>query len=589
MDRSGDRSGDRSRPHQRTSGAWRGSLLAALLAWVIVGCTPAGPMQSSAPQAEPPRGSDAPRSLVVAFRFEPTDLSAKIAKTGSNGNGVALFNAALAVVDNASTPRPHLAEALPALNTDSWRLSPDGRMETTYRLRPGLTWHDGAPLTADDFAFAYRVYLAPTLAVFLPNPQDQIDDITAVDPRTLLIRWRSTYPEAGALDQGKLDPLPRHLLGEGFAALEQDPSTRDAFLNLPFWNVEYVGVGPFRLTRWDPGTEIEMAAFDGHSLGRPKIDRLILRLIPDENTVLTNVLSGTVQFTQYFTLRFEHGQVLRREWVPEGKGVVLLDPSSTPLSVVQFRPEFLKAPGLLDVRVRRALAHSIDRQTLQDGLFEGEGVIANTYVLPHDPFFPDVDRTIVKYPYDPSRTEQLMTEAGFTRDRDGLFANLAGERFAPEFQAQSGSQFERHQAVMENTWRRAGIEVKPTILAANVSRDNFIRASFPGLGHSGSGEMGRVFISAQIGSEANRWNGSNRGGWFNAEYDRLWDAYNSTLDRSERGRHLAAKARVVSEELPAYVLYYNFNLLVHAAALRGPTIAAPESTNFWNVHEWELR
>src|SRR5206468_12355422 len=137
--------------------------------------------------------SDQPRqsrTLVAAHRYEPSYLAAKV--LGSNGplNTSRLFNASLTVYDNAGLARPYLAETVPQLNTESWRLFPDGRMETTYQLRSGLTWHDGTPLTADDFAFALRVYKDPGLGVFIRSPQGSIDSISAPDPRTVLIQWK---------------------------------------------------------------------------------------------------------------------------------------------------------------------------------------------------------------------------------------------------------------------------------------------------------------------------------------------------------------------------------------------------------------
>src|SRR5581483_360864 len=92
------------------------------------------------------------------------------------------FNAALALADGKGEIHPYLAASLPQLNTDTWRVTPDGKMETTYKLRPNLSWHDGAPLTADDFAFAYRAYTEPELALFLPTPQDLMQEVVAVDP-----------------------------------------------------------------------------------------------------------------------------------------------------------------------------------------------------------------------------------------------------------------------------------------------------------------------------------------------------------------------------------------------------------------------
>src|SRR5205823_10748150 len=137
---------------------------------------------------------------------------------------------------------------------------PDGMMETTYRLRGGLAWHDGLPLTADDFAFAWRVYRTRGLP-FAPQPQDLMEAVEAPDPQTVVIRWNSPYAQAGGLTYTEFDPLPAHILGEPFRALEQDPTTTEAFTNLPFWSRAYVGAGPFRLERREPGAFVEGVAF----------------------------------------------------------------------------------------------------------------------------------------------------------------------------------------------------------------------------------------------------------------------------------------------------------------------------------------
>jgi ABC-type transport system substrate-binding protein len=81
----------------------------------------------------------------LVIRYEPADLAPKIPGRASPIVTKRVFNAALTLTDAKGQPQPYLATALPQLNTDSWRVSSDGRMDTTYRLRPGLTWHDGSP------------------------------------------------------------------------------------------------------------------------------------------------------------------------------------------------------------------------------------------------------------------------------------------------------------------------------------------------------------------------------------------------------------------------------------------------------------
>ena len=125
---------------------------------------------------------------MLAFRYELTSLSPKTAQA-AGGQMNRLFNAGLTIADNAAVSQPQLAESVPQLNTASWQVLPNGEMLTDYRLRAGLSWHDGKPLTASDFVFARQVYAEPQLAftigVFLlvVLHRDNADDPVAADDR----------------------------------------------------------------------------------------------------------------------------------------------------------------------------------------------------------------------------------------------------------------------------------------------------------------------------------------------------------------------------------------------------------------------
>jgi peptide/nickel transport system substrate-binding protein len=567
----------------------------AAVALVLAACAPAAPGGTGGPagQADQPRTGAGPRTLTMVVRYEVNDLAPKIPGQSSPTLTRRMFNAAIALVDGEGNVRPYLAEQLPTLNTDSWRVLPDGRMETTYLLRPNLTWHDGQPLTAEDFVFSWRLFSAPGLALFSPNPQDQMEEVTAPDARTVLIRWKSLYPDAAVIVDEEFDPLPRHILRDAWATYEQDPAAnREAFVSDRFWSTEYVQAGPYRLTRWEPGSHLEGVAFDGHALGRPKIDRVIIRVIGDENTTLSNMLAENVHFTARLSMRFEHAMVLKREWASNKRGSFELDPSPTVAAGIQQRPDYLKSPPLTDLRVRRALAHTVDKEGMKEGLFEGEGIPADTIVSPLQPYYRDVDRAITKYPMDARRAEQLMIEAGFAKDSGGTFASASGERFQPPIWVTSGPLFERQVQIMVDTWQRAGIDAQPYVIPVAETRDNSTRVLFPGMlshGISTNERQGlETLTSIQIPTATNRWRGANRPGWSNAEYDRLWDAFNTTLDRSERNRLVVQMAQVLADQLPYIPLFYNLSVQSWVSNLKGPTKGTPETLPYWNIHEWEL-
>jgi peptide/nickel transport system substrate-binding protein len=528
--------------------------------------------------------------LVTAVRPEPVSLASKpLRATGSAADyTVRLFNAELALRDARDVARPYLAETLPQLNTDSWGVFPEGRMETVYRLRPSLSWHDGEPITAADFVFAWQVYADPDFGQGSATPQNLMDDVASPDARTLVIRWRGLYPNAGELSYSLFQPLPRHLLG---AAYRQGDT--EALVNHSFWSSQYVGAGPYQLEQWEPGAFIVARAFQGHALGRPKIDRVTIRFFTDENTALTNMLAGSAQLATDRALRYEHVETLKRHWIGAQQGVVTLTPTQWRYVWVQMRPTVVEPRALLDVRVRQALAHTIDKDGL-NALLGDEEALADTLLPRTVPYFAELDRAIAKYPYDLRRSEQLMAEVGYARGPDGLYANASGERFHFDLWGDAGTQLEKDLAVLGDGWRRVGYEPRQFVVSVAQLRDKQFRTTFKGLYSTTSGAAAdhRLdhFVGASIPTAENRWTGNNYAGWANGEFDRLWDEFSTTLDRAERNRQVIQMMTITSQDLAIIPLYHNFEVAAHVAALQGPD-PRPVAFNLinWNVHEWELR
>jgi peptide/nickel transport system substrate-binding protein len=546
--------------------------------------------QASAPQTGQPAAPQSTqavnRTLVAVVRVEPVSLAAR--PLTATGAGVSfttrVFNAGLDLVDDRDEAQPYLAEALPQLNTDTWRVLPDGKMETTYHLKPNVTWQDGKPLVAQDFAFAYRVY--SQYGESGTRPLNAMEGVAAPDDRTVVIQWKQPFPDAASLSDS-FQALPRHILAESF---DSDPP--ETFINLPYWSSEYIGAGPYKLDHWEPGTYVEASAFAGHVLGKPKIEKLRIRFMADENTVLTNLLTENVHLAGDRSIRFEHTQVMNRQWSGDQRGKVLLGLSLVRYILPQFRPELANPAAMTDVRVRRAIMSSIDKQAMSDGVFDGQAVLTDTFVSPDLPFFSDINAAIAKYPFDPRRSEQLMGEAGFTKDRDGFYASASGERFSPLFWEETGVQNEKELGIIVDTWRRAGFDMQTWVLPAAQFRDGQLRASFPAMytTQGGGSTIPRLefMTTTTIPSAANRWGGNNRGGWSNAEYDRLWGQVNQTLDTTERNRQVVEMLRILSEEVPAMPIYFNFAPTAYLSSLTGPTLRAriPDPVISWNIHEW---
>src|SRR5439155_8594860 len=149
-------------------------------------------------------------------------------------------------------------------------------------------------------------------------------------------------------------------------------------------------------------------------------------------------------------------------------------------------------------------------------------MVVDTPISSLVPYYPEIDRVITKYPYDPRRTEQLMQEAGFARGADGIVVSASGERFKPDLQTLSGAQNEAELALTIDMFKQAGIDTNPSILPSAQLSDTRARSVFPGMSTTsgGGGEAGLIGLrSAPPGPDNQFLGGGGRGGWSNGEFD----------------------------------------------------------------------
>ncbi len=562
-------------------------LIALLLAGSLLAasCAPGPPAGEGRPAPGP---SAAGRTLVMiagaeAATFATRPLASRASGSRGIGESRALLNATLVYRDERGRPVPYLAEALPELNSASWRVFPDGTMETVYRLRPNLTWHDGTPLVAEDFVFAWRLYANPTFGGASSPPIGLMEEILAPDPRHVVIRWRGSYPEAAELEDG-FPPLPRHILEPLYQQL-----SADAFVNQPFWADEYVGLGAYRLDRREPGVSFDASAFDAHALGRPRIDRVRVVYMSDPNAAVANLLSGAAHLVLESLIWGEEGIVLQREWGSSG-GTVMWEPLSSRNIQIQVRPEYALPPQLIDVRVRRALAHALDKEAAFEPVTAGYGLMTDTFTHPLADYYEAVDRAVTKYRHDPRRAHQLLEDVGFALGRDGFWAGPTGDRITLEVWFIAGSTNERENAIFVESLRRFGIDATSHVWGVQ-STSNEARSKLPGIfaGAGGEGIGFTRYHGKEIPRPENRWTGNNRGGYVNPEIDRLVDAFEITLERSERIQQIVQMERIISQEVPTILLYYTPRVVAHVGALRGPTKNLTPDAGAWarRVHLWE--
>ena len=214
----------------------------------------------------------------------------------------------------------------------------------------------------------------------------------------------------------------------------------------------------------------------------------------------------------------------------------------------------------------------------------------DTLAMRSAPYFAEAARVAAKYAYDARRTEQLMQEAGLTKDREGFFAYSGGKRFRPEYLVRASTQFERGQAIMVDSWRQAGIDVQPAVLPNVTVPEKVRHTSASMVGRTSNPEDFGLWATSEIGSDENRWTGQNRVGWSNAEFDRLYDGYRRTLDRAEMDRLAVQLFKLLNDDLPGYAVYESPALMAHATGLRGPEFLSsgpPSGTPMWDLQVWE--
>src|SRR5439155_253231 len=165
---------------------------------------------------------------------------------------------------------------------------------------------------------------------------------------------------ADAQGRRSLVPLPAHILQAAYEA-----GDKQRFETLPYWTSEYVHAGAFRLARYEQGVGATFDAYEGYFLGRPRVDRVVIREILDANAAYAAVLSGDVDMTiEIFD--GERATTLQEQWEGAGRGKVLSTPGSLRTGHFQLAPELANPPELLDPRIRRALYLALDRKALTD-------------------------------------------------------------------------------------------------------------------------------------------------------------------------------------------------------------------------------
>jgi peptide/nickel transport system substrate-binding protein len=399
--------------------------------------------------------------------------------------------------------------------------------------------------------------------------------------------WKELSPFGHVNANEGVPALPRHILQELYQS-----GDKASFDNSPYWKEEWIGLGPYRLTRWEFGSFMEAAAFEQFVGGRPKIDRLRITYIGDANTLVANLLADTVDVVPSGAgLDVADQVVIRDRWAASGTQGTFF-PSLKGVQSLSFQFRY-PSPWAQDLRVRQALMHLLNRDLLAETQTEGAVPRADFLLLERDPVYKEaVARGLPTYPFDPARGQRLLADAGWTRTAGGPYRNSAGEEF-PRFDVagNQGSDNVRRQAAVANMWASAGFTSEPKAFSAlrglELAEET---ATYPAVVFRnwilGFLAFNRL-ATAEIASPENRWTGNNYGGWVNPAYQDLLGQFSKTIEPPARRELALGLVRLHAEQLPVIPLWFSGNPAIVRPGVTGVGEISPEvPATMWNVHTW---
>lgn len=455
------------------------------------------------------------RTLIAAIAADPTHLNPAITTGGGVHMAASLLYDGLVDLDEAAQPIAGLAYR--------WEIEDHGALYR-FHLRRDVVWHDGRPFTAHDVTYSFEHALLRFHARTRASLESVLVAIEALDDSTVEFRFRRPYaPLLQQLNVVEAPILPRHV----FAGT--DPQRNPA-------NHAPIGTGPFRFVSHTPDAEIRYVANAQYFRGRPAIDQVILRVIPDAGTQVLALEAGEVDWL--FAVPGHDLPRLRRNPRLRFLQSAINPGGSNCIMTVAFN---LDRRVLQDLRVRKALAHAASREQFLERVLFGEGdmaraPISSAITLAHAAGLPVPE-------HDLAEADRLLESAGWVRGGDGMriARGVAGVRDGTrltlgfkEFPTQSA-----YGNLLRAQWREAGVDLRleplePAVFVQAVFNERDFDTAIFSYCNGTDPEIGvrRMYVSSNIAPVPF----SNSAGYRNAAVDSLFDLASSALDVAERRR-----------------------------------------------------
>jgi peptide/nickel transport system substrate-binding protein len=432
-----------------------------------------------------------------------------------------------------------------ALAKDVPTPSSDG-LTYTFKLRDGLKWSDGQPITADDVVFTYKIaYDAAYKDFASPRRGDletYIDSVTAPDPTTVVIKTKTVFaPFLGA--HSTYGILPKHVLGslDGKALNTAD-----------FNNAPTVVNGPFKFVKWDKGQQVTLERNDGYWGGAPYLDQWIYKVLPDSVAVTNQLKTGEIDIGpvdpgQYDNLKGTDSVEIKEFPVPN-------------FTFYAYNLDPAKPAGKLfgQREVRQALLYALNRQQIVTAVFFGHGEVANSVEPPTSWVYKEKPKVL--YTFDKAKAEQLLETAGWVKGSDGIRAK-GGVKLKFTMITNAGNkQRESMLTVMQQSWKDIGVDATPSLiqfpqLVTQIVDTRTFDMFLVGFNWSVDPDEAPLYHSR------NTVPGGFNGAFFkNSEVDKILDDALATLDKNKRKELYGQFQDIMSEEVPSPVILFNHGI-----------------------------
>jgi len=502
--------------------------------------------------------------LIYGSLQEPGTLTPYISNLLSEVEVQSLVFSGLVSMNNKLEWQPDAAEIVPLQSNGgvSW----DG-LTVTYKLRRGIKWHDGAELTSSDVRYTWQFIMNPRIPVVSRLGYDKIAAIDTPDPYTVIIRFREPY--SGYLT---LFPaiLPQHVLGQ-----QEGDIARAPFNKYP------VGSGPFKFKSWQLADAIYLEANDQYFRGRPRLDKIVYKLQPDINIMLTQLKTGAIDIISNI------GQAQLEQVKAISDMQVLL----TPNTIWEHMDYNLDNPLFADIRVRKAIILALNRQNMAATTLKGTAVVATADQSPSSWAY---NPGIVTEIRDVNGAKRLLSEAGWTTGANGILVK-DGKRLSFNVATISGQKSREYiKLAIQQQLREVGIEINFTNYAPDnftetiLRRRNFDMAMYAYVVGVDCDNT-NLWKSANIPAATNNYEGKNYTGWKNAEIDGLTVAGGRTFDQEQRKQIYFRIQELIAQELPCVPLFFRANIDVVKTHVVNFQPSPMPGGNLWNAWEWGMQ